>query len=126
MALFVLLPVILAPFQKYVLHLDIRVGSAGTVTGSYVAVLAVFGVCTMYLRILTGSLWTSVGFHLAFVLINRIAGAQATALIRFGEVRSESPIQLTALICVVICVVGLLVYPRMSRRPIGWSDIGRE
>lgn len=85
--------------------------------------MAIFAVFTQYLRILSGTVWMSMGFHFAFVLINRIMGPRPTAIIHFEEVTSQAPIQITALVSVLVLVIGLIAYPRLAKRPLGWKEL---
>jgi hypothetical protein len=72
--LFVLLPVILVPIQRNILGMDISVGATNHITVDYLIIMTIFGSFVQYLIILTGTVWTSIGFHLAFLLANRIMG----------------------------------------------------
>jgi membrane protease YdiL (CAAX protease family) len=122
-ALFVLLPILIVPFQQQVLGMEVRVGGASQLTASYLITMAIFAVFTQYLRILSGTVWMSMGFHFAFVLINRIMGPRPTAVIRFEEVTSQGPIQMTALVTILLLIVGLVGYPRFVKRPLGWKEL---
>ncbi|MDQ0174672.1 CPBP family intramembrane glutamic endopeptidase [Bacillus chungangensis] len=42
-----------------------------SVSLGYIILLLCFGICLQLLRLWTGSLWTTIGFHLAFLEINR-------------------------------------------------------
>jgi len=121
--LFVLLPTLLVPFQQQVLGMEVRVGGASQLTASYLITMAIFAVFTQYLRILSGTVWMSMGFHFAFVLINRIMGPRPTAVIRFEEVTSQGPIQMTALVTILLLIIGLVGYPRFVKRPLGWKEL---
>lgn len=124
--LFVLAPVILVPIQEHVLRMDVSVGGASHLTGGYLITMAIFGSFVQYLRILTGTIWTGVGFHFAFVLLNRVIGPRPTDLIQFSDIVAPGPMQITAIGIVGLLVVGLLAYPWISGRPIGWGHTQPE
>jgi membrane protease YdiL (CAAX protease family) len=124
--LFVLVPLALVPIQRHLLGMEISVGGASTITGGYVITMILFGTFVQYLRVLTGSIWTGVGFHLAFVLINRILGPRPTNLIRFSDIVASGPMQVTALASVILLLVALVAYPRLVGRPVGWRKTDPE
>ena len=121
--LFVLLPVLIVSFQQHVLGMEVRVGGASQLTAVYVISMAIFAVFTQYLRILSGTVWMSMGFHFAFVLVNRVVGPRETAVIRFEEVTAQGPIQVAALVSVLLLIIALVGYPRLAKRPLGWRDL---
>jgi len=125
-ALFVLLPVVLVSIEEHVLKMDVVVGGASGLTAEYLITMAIFGSFVQYLRILTGTIWMGVGFHFAFVLLNRVIGPQPTDLIQFSDVVASGAMQITAIGTVGVLVVGLLAYPRLARRPIGWREVAPE
>jgi len=124
--LFVLLPVVLSPIQRHLLGMEVSVGGASTMTGGYVITMTLFGTFVQYLRILSGSIWTGVGFHLAFVLINRIMGPRPTDLIRFSDITAQGPMMITALATVILLMVALVAYPWLVGRPVGWGKSDPE
>lgn len=121
--LFVLLPVLVVPFQQRVLGMEVIVGGASRLTVSYLITMAVFGAFTQYLRILSGTVWMSIGFHFAFVLMNRIVGPRATAVIRFEEVTAQGPIQASVLGSLLLLIIALVGYPLFVKRPLGWRNL---
>lgn len=123
-ALFVLLPVVVVSIQHRLLGMEVSVGGASTITGSYLITMLLFGTFVQYLRILSGTIWTGVGFHFAFILINRIMGPRPTHMIRFSDVTAQGPMLATTLAIVVLLLTALLVYPWLAKRPVGWG--GRE
>ncbi|MEJ2547762.1 MAG: CPBP family intramembrane metalloprotease, partial [Gemmatimonadota bacterium] len=122
-ALFVLLPTVLVPIQEHVLKMDVVVGGASGLTPGYLITMAVFGSFVQYLRILTGTIWMGVGFHFAFVLLNRVIGPRPTDLIQFSDIAAPGAMQITAIAIVGLLAIGLLAYPWLSGRPIGWRDV---
>lgn len=120
--LFVLLPVILVPLQKYLLGMEISVGGSTSITVSYIITMLFFGAFVQYLRILTNSIWTGIGFHLVFVYINRLMGVEPTRLIQFSDFTSEVPAQITFVSALAATFVILLLYPRLTKRKIGWGQ----
>jgi len=125
-ALFVLLPTVLVPIQEHVLKMDVVVGGASGLTAGYLITMAVFGSFVQYLRILTGTIWMGVGFHFAFVLLNRVIGPRHTDLIQFRDIVAPGAMQITAIGSVGLLILGLLAYPRLSRQPIGWGAVVPE
>ncbi|MEJ2548943.1 MAG: hypothetical protein P8125_14205, partial [Gemmatimonadota bacterium] len=87
---------------------------------------AVFGSFVQYLRILTGTIWMGVGFHFAFVLLNRVIGPRPTDIIQFSDIVAPGPMQITAIVTVGLLAIGLLAYPWLSGRPIGWRQVVPE
>jgi len=125
-ALFVLLPTVLVPIQEHVLKMDVVVGGSSGLTAGYLITMAVFGSFVQYLRILTGTIWMGVGFHFAFVLLNRVIGPRPTDLIQFSDIVAPGPMQITAIVTVGLLAIGLLAYPRLSGKPIGWRQVVPE
>jgi CAAX protease family protein len=123
--LFVLLPIFVVPIQKHILGMDIYVGGASSITASYIIMMFLFGSFIQYLRILTGSVWTGIGFHLVFVYINRLMGLEPTNLIQFSDFTNEVPTQITFGSALAITFIVLLLYPRIRKRKIGWGEYGQ-
>lgn len=114
--LFVSLPAVLFPFQKYVLGMSGNIGGADSLTVEYLVMMVIFGSFVHYLRIASGSVWTGIGFHAAFVLMNRILSPRPSALFRFIDVVNSQAIQLTLLGSLGLMVVAAIAYPRVRRR----------
>ncbi len=125
-ALFLLLPTVLVSIQQHILKMDVVVGGSSGLTAGYLITMLVFGSFVQYLRILTGTIWMGIGFHFAFVLLNRVIGPRPTDLIKFGDVVASGAMQITAIGIVGLITVGLLAYPKLSRRPIGWGRVVPE
>jgi len=66
MMLFVLVPIVVVSLQRL-----IGITQGGTITVEYVILLMCFGLALQLWRSLTGSLWASIGFHLAYLEISR-------------------------------------------------------
>lgn len=124
--LFVLLPVILIPIQEHLLRMDVSVGGASHLTAGYLITLAIFGSFVQYLRILTRSIWTGVGFHFAFVLLDRVIGPRPTDLIQFSDIVAPSAMQIMTIAILVLLLVGLLAWPWIAGRPLGWRETRPE
>jgi membrane protease YdiL (CAAX protease family) len=125
--LFVLLPVLLTPVQKYVLGMqDVYVGGSSSIAVSYVITMFLFGSFVQYLRILTGTIWTGVGFHLLFVYINHLIGLDANKLIQFTEVTNESGLQIAFGISLLLMFLSLILYPKISGKSLGWKRIDNQ
>jgi membrane protease YdiL (CAAX protease family) len=122
-ALFLTMPVLSVPVQQVVLG-TVQVGPADHITAGYLITLLIFGTFLQYLRVLTGTIWAGIGFHLAFLLANRIVGPRPTHLIRFTEVTAPGPLLGVVIGSAALIVAGLLAWPWIRRCPIGWR--GRE
>ncbi len=120
--LFVLLPIVLYPIQKYILGMETQMGNSSTLTISYLIIMLFFGAFVQYLRILTNSIWTGIGFHLMFVYFNRIMGPEPSNLIQLTNFTSERPVQIIFVSALLIIFILLLLYPRISKRAIGWNE----
>ncbi len=120
--LFVLLPIILVPIQEHILGMDIYVGGSNAITGSYIITMIFFGAFVQYLRVLTKLIWMGIGFHLMFVYINRMIGIESTNLIQFSNFTNETPLQIVFVSTIALIFIGLLIYPKISKNPIGWKE----
>ena len=118
--LFVALPIFLVPVQKYLLGMDISLGGVAGVSGGYVAWMLIFACFQIYLRILSGSVWTTVGFHLAFVLINHLIGPDPGNFIHISELSQDAPVQPVAMLMVGLVLAGLIAWPWLAKAPVGW------
>jgi len=119
--LFVLVPVILYVFNRYVLGIENAIGGASGLRPSYLIIMALFGSFLVYLRVLTNSIAMGMGFHLGFVHFDRIMGLESYHLIQFMDASGEGPIQMVLMICFVIMLVGLFMYPRWRGYKMGWQ-----
>lgn len=124
--LFVMLPTVLTQIQYYVLGMEIRVGGAGSLTAGYLITMAFFGAFTVYLRVLSGTIWTGIGFHLAFLQMSRIFGMNESAVIRLSDVTSDTPMQIVLIVSLLLIFIGLIAYPFITKRPLGWRETDPE
>lgn len=120
--LFVLLPAVIFPLQKYVLGLNTTLGGSNSLDVSYLIMMVIFGSFVQFLRIASGSIWTGIGFHAAFVLMNRIMSPRPTSFIKFNDVVGSQAIQLTLLANLLIVAVAAIVYPRVMNMKLGWNE----
>ena len=125
-ALFVLLPVVLVPIQRNLLGMEIQVGPSDRITGGYLVMMACFGAFVQYLRILTGTVWTGIGFHLHFVFLNRIVSPREGALFNLSDLTTEGPMQVTLIVTVLLVLAALALSPRFLKRSVGWNQIDPE
>jgi len=125
-ALFVLLPLILVQIQSRVFGTEITIGGSSSITVGYLITLTIFGLFVQYLRILTGAIWTGIGFHLAFVYMNRLVGPDPGNVLQFGEITNSMAMQITALGLVGLLLVFLVAYPWIVGRRLGWSEVETE
>lgn len=121
LVLFVAMPVLSAPLQQLLLG-GISIGGNDRITMEYVVMLLLFGGFLQYLRVLSGSIWAGMGFHLAFLLLNRVVGPRETHLVRLSDVTASGPMQMLALGSFLAIFVGLLAWPRVKKRPLGWNQ----
>lgn len=119
--LFVLFPILLYPIKGF-LGSDITTGIVSNLSAGYLIYMVFFGAFAMYLRILTKSIWTGVGFHLMFVYINQLIGQDATNLIQFSSFSKELPVQLTFGILLILTFIALFFYPKLKGFKLGWRD----
>lgn len=111
LVLFVTLPLIISFIQNL-----LGIEWAVPVNGGYIITLFFFGSFVQYLRVLTKSIWTGVGFHLFFVQMNRLIGIEGDTLIQFSETSSQQPIQVTLIILLLLVFIGLIAYPYINKR----------
>ena len=110
---------------QQVLGLEARLGSStGGITADYIILLTGFGLVLQLCRLVTGSLWTSIGFHLGFLALNpNIIGPNEQALIQVAE---TVPLTREFLVFflgpIVVGSLLLLIVPYIRRRPVGWRE----
>ncbi len=124
--LFVLLPTVHVQVQQYILGMEVRIGGAGSLQVDYLITMAIFALMTNYLRILSGTVWMSVGFHLSFLQMSRIFGMNDKALIQLSDIKSETPLQITLIVGILLAFIALVAYPFIVRRPLGWRQTDPE
>jgi membrane protease YdiL (CAAX protease family) len=110
-ALFVTIPLIIIAIQKY-----LGINSAVSVNGGYIITLILFGSFLQYLRVLTKSIWSGVGFHLFFVQMNQLIGITNTNLIEFAETSNQQAVQITLIILLLMVFISLIAYPFIKKR----------
>lgn len=120
--LFLFEPVLSMLVQKQLLGYEVSIGGADAITPSYLITLVLFGALILYIRILTRSVWTGIGFHFIFVFMNQLMGPNPDRLIQFTDLKGEQALQLTLIALLIIVFVGLLIYPRIMKKPIGWRE----
>lgn len=124
--LFITMPILGVAIQHYLLGMEIQVNGASSIQPSYLVIMLVFGSFQQYLRVLSGTIWLGVGFHTAFILINRIMGPRDDQMIRFAEVHAGGPLQLVAMASVGLILVTVFAWPWLARRSLGWREVERE
>jgi len=75
----------------------------------YIILILCFGLCLQLLRLWTGSLWTSIGFHLAYLEIMRFAISPQQYGVSPIITYDGSMPELGALICVIMMVIGGII-----------------
>lgn len=124
--LFVLLPVFGVLLQRHLFTMEVQVGNADHVTGGYMATLLMFGALLQYLRVLTGTVWAGIGFHLFFLMSNRIVGNRASSFILMSDVTTQGPMQAVLIGSTLLVFGALLLYPRLAGRSLGWGQVDPE
>lgn len=117
--LFVLAPVTVIAFQAAV-----GMEAGNSITVDYVILLSGFGLVLQLCRIVTGSLWTGIGFHLAWLELSRyVVAPQVEPLVRIKDV---APGTGEILVLFVGAILGgslvLVVWSWLRGRPIGWRE----
>ncbi|HEX9226355.1 MAG TPA: CPBP family glutamic-type intramembrane protease, partial [Arthrobacter sp.] len=125
-ALFTLLPVALVLVQPFVFTAPIQIGSSDHITGGYLLTMALFGTFLQYLRVLTGTVWTGIGFHLFFLMSNRLVGVRPSSFILMSDVTTQGPMQAVLIGSILLVFGALLLYPRLSGRSLGWGEVDPE
>ena len=125
LVLFVLFPAIFLPI-KNLLWPDITSGIVNEISIGYIGYLLFFGAFAIYLRVLTKSIWTGVGFHLMFVYMNQIMGLESTNLVQFSELTNEGLSQITFVSLLLLTFVGLIVYPKIIGVKLNWFTYDAE
>ncbi len=120
-ALFAFFPFVMVFIQETILGYEVYIGGSDRITTSYFITMIFFGSFMQYLRLLTKSAWTSIGFHTVFVFMNQLMGTESNSLIQITDTASESSMQIVLISLVIIVFVSLLIYPRFAKRPIGWK-----
>lgn len=120
--LFVLLPVALVMIQTHLLKMEVQLGGSTGLTAEYLIILVIFGSFVQYLRVLSGGIWMGIGFHFSFLLLDRILGPGPSDLIRMADIAPTAPLQAVALGLAGMMVLGVLAYPWLSRKSLGWGE----
>lgn len=105
----------LAPLTVSGVQAGVGMGAGNNVTIDYVVLLTGFGIVLQLCRIVTGSLWTGIAFHLAWLEISRYVVAPRAASL----VRIEDPVSGTGelLVLFVGAILGSLPGARPSVAP---------
>ena len=119
---FVLLPVVLVQIQRYILGMEVSVGRTDHIELSYLITMLLFASFIQYLRILTGSIWTGIGFHLVFVYINRMIGTEDYNLIQLSNISSEQPMQIVLICSLLLVFLFVILYPVLTKKKLGWRE----
>lgn len=125
-ALFVSLPLVLVQIQSGVFGTEINIGGSSSITAPYLITLTIFGFFVQYLRVLTDAIWTGMGFHLAFVFMNRLVGPDPGNVLQFAEITNPMAMQITGIGLVGLLLVFLLAYPRIVGRKVGWNEVDTD
>lgn len=125
-ALFVLLPLVLVRIQSGVFSMEINIGGSSSITVPYLITMMIFGFFVLYLRVLTDTIWTGMGFHLAFVYMNRLVGPDPGNVLEFAEINNAMAMQITGTGLVGLLLVFLLAYPWIVGRRIGWNEVDAD
>ncbi|MGN8646571.1 lysostaphin resistance A-like protein [Gracilibacillus sp. HCP3S3_G5_1] len=101
------------PLTTTLLQVLVGLAPGNTITISYVMLILLFGICLQLLRLWTGSLWTSIGFHLAYLEITRfvVSANYGANIISYQELFPGLGVIFISLVMIVIggIVVSLLL-----------------
>ena len=120
-AAFVLFPLVIVAVQK-MLNYPIYIGGNDHISPSFMITMVFFGSFMQYLRVLTNSVWTSIGFHTLFVFMNMLIGTTDSSFIQMSELTSERPAQILLICLVVLTFASLIAYPFLTKKPIQWKS----
>ncbi|NVK52847.1 MAG: CPBP family intramembrane metalloprotease [Flavobacteriaceae bacterium] len=123
--LFIAFPIIIVQIQR-VLGIEVQIGNASAITLKYLITLLLFSLFVQYLRVLTNSIWAGVGFHLFIVFMNRLMGTSKNHLIQLSDVNDETPMQIIFSVLLLIVFIGLLLYPKLKKKSLGWYKYALE
>jgi uncharacterized protein len=122
-ALFVAVPVGLYLFHSVLLGQTIDLDGGDQLTLAYLVGLVGFGLMLVLLRVLTGSVWTCVGFHLGFLQLARWLGDDEGAFIQI-HAEPGAPVDPVFSLVFLAVLVGILLYPWISGHRPGWREKG--
>jgi hypothetical protein len=97
-----------------------------TQLGRLCETLVLFGTFLQYLRTLSGTVWAGIGFHLWFLMSNRVTGNGRSGLIQISDATSQAPMQAVLIGGVLLSFIAILIYPRVSGRSLGWGEVHPE
>lgn len=123
--LFVIYPIIYFPVKK-LFGSDLTTGLVTGLSIGYIGYMLFFGAFAIYLRILTNSIWTGLGFHLMFVYMNQLIGLEDHNLFQFNRFSNELLIQLSFIILLILTFVLLIVYPKLRGITLDWKGHSDE
>ncbi len=124
--LFVCIPLTLALVQ-WLTGMGGDFGGTEGITADYLIIIVLFGAVLAYLRVVTGSVWTCVGFHLGFLQLGRQAwvGDHEQALFQI-EAASAGPVDLFFQLTALAALLVILALPWLCRRKRGWSKKAQD
>lgn len=120
--LFVCIPLTLALVQ-WLTGVGGDFGGTEGITADYLIIIVLFGAVLAYLRVVTGSVWTCVGFHLGFLQLGRQVwvGDHDQTLFQI-EAANAGPIDLVYQLTALAALLVILALPWLCRRKPGWSS----
>jgi uncharacterized protein len=124
--LFTLLPVFVVLVQRHLMKTPIQVGPSDHITTGYLLTMFFFATFLQYLRVLTGTVWAGIGFHLFFLMSNRLVGTRESSFIQMSDLTTQGPMQMVLLGSIALVFGGLLLYPRLSGRSLEWGKVNPE
>lgn len=119
--LFVLFPVVLFLITSN-FSIEGTIGGQNSITLPFIITLVFFGCFTTYLRILTKSIWTGVGFHLLFVYMNKLIGSDSDSFIQISNVVNQNQIRNVLIISLLTVFLLLIIYPIFSKHKVKWME----
>lgn len=99
-----------------------RLAPGGQDPVAYLVLLTFFGTTLVVARVVTGSVWASIGVHLAFLTVNRIVLSSPAAGTGWSASFTMPDAVLLIPAYLFLAALGFLIYGRWRRRGIGWRD----
>ena len=98
---------------------------SGSLSIDYLLTIALFGAVLIYLRVITGSVWTCVGFHLGFLQLGRgtWVGDDQQSLFQI-EAAQAAQVDLIFQLTGLVVLLAVLIVPWLVGCKPGWRERG--
>ncbi|QGH33670.1 CPBP family intramembrane metalloprotease [Gracilibacillus salitolerans] len=100
---------LLVPLATVQLQVFFGLSPGNTINAEYIVLISCFGICLQLLRLWTQSLWTSIGFHLAYLEITRVVVMPSSdaSILSYNEVESGLG---TVFIALGMIIIGGIIF----------------